>query len=80
MIIETNNHITTSIDKQILAFVAINTHSIVFPFIESNVVYSFVIGIFRYEKKINVFRVKDLKIYESGVQSLKEELALRCTF
>jgi hypothetical protein len=27
-----------------------------------------------------VFRVKDLKIYESGVRSLKEELALRCTF
>jgi hypothetical protein len=37
-------------------------------------VYVVVINIFRNEKKVNVFRVKDLKIYESGVQSQREEL------
>jgi hypothetical protein len=37
VIIETNSHIRTLIDKQILAFVAINTHAVVLPFNESNV-------------------------------------------
>ncbi len=37
VIIETNSHIIALIDKQILAFVAINTHAIVFPFNESKV-------------------------------------------
>jgi hypothetical protein len=43
-------------------------------------VYAFVIGIFRNEKKVNVFRVKDLKIDENGIQSQREELAPRRTF
>jgi len=43
-------------------------------------VYAFVIGIFQNEKKVNVFKVKYLEIYESGVQFQREELALRHTF
>jgi len=35
--IETNSHIRTLIDKQILTFVVIKTHVVVLPFNESNV-------------------------------------------
>jgi hypothetical protein len=34
MTVETNSHIKTSINKQILAFVAVKTHVIVLPFNE----------------------------------------------
>ncbi len=41
---------------------------------------SFVISFSPNEKKVNVFKVKDLKIYENGVQSQREDLTPRCTF
>jgi hypothetical protein len=41
--------------------------------------YACVIGNSWNEKKVNVFRIKDLKIYEYGVQSQREELARRRT-
>jgi hypothetical protein len=42
--------------------------------------YAFVIGISQNEKKVNVFRIKDLEIYENGVQYQREKLALKRTF
>jgi hypothetical protein len=43
-------------------------------------VYAFVIGNPRNEKKINVFKIKDFKIYEHDFETQKEELALSPTF
>jgi hypothetical protein len=42
--------------------------------------YAFVIGISQNEKKVNVFKVKHLEIYEDGVQYQRKELALKHTF
>jgi len=41
--------------------------------------YAFVIGNHQNEKKVNVFRVKDLEIYENDFQTQREELALHPT-
>jgi len=40
-------------------------------------VYAFIISIFLNDKKVNVFKVKDLKIYENGIQSQREELGIK---
>jgi hypothetical protein len=50
------------------------------PFNELVYFISFVISFFPNEKKVNVFKVKDLKIYENDVQSQREDLTPRCTF
>jgi hypothetical protein len=42
--------------------------------------YAFVIGNPRNKKKVNVFKIKDLKIYEHDFETQKEELALSATF
>jgi hypothetical protein len=43
-------------------------------------VYAFVISNPRNEKKVNVFKIKDLKIYEHDFKTQKEELTLSATF
>lgn len=65
MTIETNSHIRALIVKEIIVFVVVKTHVVVMPLNESNV---------------NVFRVKDLEIYEHDIQTQREELALSHTF
>jgi hypothetical protein len=42
--------------------------------------YAFVIGNYQNEKKVNVFRFKDTKVYENDFQTQREELALSPTF
>ncbi len=42
--------------------------------------YAFVIGNHQNEKKVNVFKVKDIEIYENDFQTQRKELALSPTF
>jgi hypothetical protein len=78
--IEINNHIRALINKQIFSFMAMKTHVIVFHLMNQMFCVCICNWYFSNEKKVNVFKVKDLEIYENGVQSQKEESALKRTF
>ncbi len=79
VIVETNNHIRAFIVSKYLLLWQLRHKQLFRHWWIKCSVYAFVIGNPRNGKKLNVFRVENLEIYEHDFETQKEELALNTT-